>query len=144
MDDEFADRCWAMLALAAPDDGVDVGSGRVSSFISRDNSPGRKRSALLVAGLAALGRLDLGAASRLNSRNRLGIQQRVGLGDDDRSGRGRAGSRARCWSSPAPASRRGGFEQLPSSHLFRTVAALRKTGQDFAARMIAAEALART
>ena len=37
-----------------------------------------------------------------------------------------------------------GFQQLPASHLFRTVAALRKARQDFTARMIAAEALART
>ena len=37
-----------------------------------------------------------------------------------------------------------GFEQLPSSHLYHAVAALNRTGQGFTARMIAAEALART
>ena len=37
-----------------------------------------------------------------------------------------------------------GFQQLPSSHLYHSVAALNRTGQGFAARMIAAEALART
>jgi hypothetical protein len=37
-----------------------------------------------------------------------------------------------------------GFEALPSAHLFHIVMALRNTGQDFVARMIAAEALART
>ena len=36
------------------------------------------------------------------------------------------------------------FEQLPSSHLYHAVAGLKRTGQDFTARMIAAEALART
>jgi hypothetical protein len=36
------------------------------------------------------------------------------------------------------------LDLLPSSHLFHSVAALRRTGQDFSARMIAAEALSRT
>jgi hypothetical protein len=37
-----------------------------------------------------------------------------------------------------------GFDHLPSSHLYHAVAALNRTGQGFTARMIAAEALART
>ena len=36
------------------------------------------------------------------------------------------------------------FDQLPSAHLYRAIAALKRTGQDFTARMIAAEALSRT
>jgi hypothetical protein len=36
------------------------------------------------------------------------------------------------------------FEGVPSAHLFHIVQALRNTGQDFTARMIAAEALSRT
>ena len=55
-----------------------------------------------------------------------------------------AASRARCWRCPAPASRRAAIGQVPSSHLFHAVAALKRTGQDFTARMIAAEALSRT
>lgn len=144
MDDEFADRCWAMLALAAPDsDSVDVGTGRVSSFIGRDNSPGKKRSALLVAGLGALGRLDLGAASRLNSRNGLEIERASSWGTmvEAAAARGQSGSVLVLAGTGFQAP---GFEQLPSSHLFRAIAALRKTGQEFTARMIAAEALART
>jgi hypothetical protein len=38
----------------------------------------------------------------------------------------------------------GRFEQLPSSHMFHAIAALKRTGQDYTARMIAAEALSRT
>ena len=53
MDDEYADQAWAMLALGAPDGiGVDLSVGRIDAFIDRDNSEGKKRSALLVAGLA--------------------------------------------------------------------------------------------
>ena len=36
------------------------------------------------------------------------------------------------------------WSQVPAHHLYHSVAALKRTGQDFAARMIAAEALSRT
>jgi len=144
MDDEYADRCWAMLALGAPNaDQLDLGVSRVTSFINRDNSTDRKRSALLVAGLAALGRLDLGAASRLNQRFGLGIERSSNWATMIRA----AGARGQSGTVLVLAGtgfQAPGFEQLPSSHLFRSVAALRRTGQDFTARMIAAEALART
>ena len=46
-----------MLVLAAPNtSGLDLSAGRVTSFIGRDKSRNRIRSALLVAGLAGLGR----------------------------------------------------------------------------------------
>ena len=144
MDDEQADRAWAMIALAAPEGAaVDLSVGRINAFIGRDESQGRKRSALLVAGLAALGKLDIGAASRLNSRYRLQIE------------------RASPWTAMVDAAARrrqsasvlvlagaglqtADWDWVPSTHLFHIVMALRNTGQDFTARMIAAEALART
>jgi hypothetical protein len=144
MDDEPADRAWAMLALGAPDgSGVDLSTGRISAFIGRDKSKDRKRSALLVAGLTALGRLDAAAGSRFNSRYDLHI------------------GRASPWTQMVDAAARrnqGGtvlilagtglqsadFDSVPSAHLFHIVMALRNTDQDRAARMIAAEALART
>jgi hypothetical protein len=144
MDDQFADRCWAMLALAAPDsESIDLGTGRISSFIGRDDSPGRKRSALLVAGLAGLGRIDLGQASRLNSRNGLEIERSSSWGTmiDAAGSRGQSGTVLVLAGTGFQAR---AFQQLPSSHMFRTIAALRKARQDFTARMIAAEALART
>ena len=144
MDDGPGDRCWAMLALGAPDgSGVDVGAGRVNDFIGRDKSAGRKRSALLVAGLAALGRLDAGTASRLNSRYHLHIE--------------RASPWAQMIDAAARRNQRGtvlvlagtglqgpDFESIPSAQIFHLVMGLRNTGQQFLARMIAAEALART
>ena len=36
------------------------------------------------------------------------------------------------------------WKDVPASHLFHATAALTRTGQDFSARMIAAEALSRT
>ena len=144
MDDRFADQSWAMLALAAPQtNGLDLSFGRVNAFISRDQSPDKKRSALLVAGLAGLGRLDGESADRLNRRHGLGIGRRTRWTRliDGSAGLGQAGSVLVLTGTGFQAA---GFEQLPSSHLFHAVAALNRTGQGFTARMIAAEALART
>jgi len=140
MDKADADRCWAMLALASPD-AVDL--GRLDDFISRDDSHGKKRSQLLVAGLAALGRLDLSAASRLNSRYNLNI----GPTSNWSAMIDAAGVRRQAGTVLVLAGT--GFQtrsmaDVPSGHLFHVVAALRKSGQDFTARMIAAEALSRT
>ncbi len=144
MDDDNGDRAWAMLALAAPDTaGLDVSAGRVNAFIGRDSSKGKKRSALLVAGLAALGRLDPGAASRLNARYHLHIERPSRwTGMIDAAARRNQGGTVRVLAGTglqAP-----DFESVPSAHLFHIVMALRNSGQEFLARMIAAEALART
>ncbi len=144
MDDRFADPSWAMLAVGAPDtSGLDLSFGRINAFISRDESPGKKRSALLVAGLAALGRLDGRSADRLNRRHGLAIGHRTRWTRliDGSAALGQAGSVLVLAGTGFQAAT---FERLPSSHLFHAVAALNRTGQGFTARMIAAEALART
>jgi hypothetical protein len=144
MDERFGDQSWAMLALAAPQTtGLDLSFGRINSFISRDQSPNKKRSALLVAGLAGLGRIDGSSADRLNRRHGLGIGHRTRWTRliDGSAALRQSGSVLILAGAGFQAA---GFEQLPSSHLYHSVAALNRTGQGFAARMIAAEALART
>jgi hypothetical protein len=144
MDDAEADACWAMLALAAPDPAaLGITRGRVETFIDNDQSEHRQRSALLVAGLAALGRLSADDADRLNRRYGLRFEHRTRWTAmiDSAAARGQAGSVLILTGTGFQASR---LADLPSSHLFHSVAALRRTGQDFTARMIAAEALART
>jgi len=144
MDERFADPSWAMLALAAPQtSGLDLSFGRINAFISRDQSPGKKRSALLVAGLAGLGRIDARSADRLNRRHGLAIGHlnRWTRIIDGSAALGQAGSVLVMTATGFQATR---FEMLPSSHLYHAVAALNRTGQGYIARMIAAEALART
>ena len=144
MDGPEAEACWAMLALAAPDPAaLGIGRGRVESFIDADESAHRHRSALLVAGLAALGRLSAEDADRLNRRHGLRLEHRTNWTAmiDSAAARGQAGTVLILTGSGFQAS---SLADLPSSHLFHSVAALRRTGQDFTARMIAAEALART
>lgn len=144
MDDQYADAGWAMLALGAPDpNSLDLSSGRVASFIDRDTSSGKQRSALLLAGLTALGRLSPDEADRLNRRNGLGLERRTRWTQmmDATAARGQGGTVLILTGTGFQAA---STANLPSSHLFHAVAALRRTGQDFIARMIAAEALSRT
>jgi hypothetical protein len=144
MNGEDADRAWAMLALGGADPrGLDISIARINAFIGRDKSRGKVRSALLVAGLAGLGRISQNAADVLSRRNGLGIGRHTSWTAiiDAAAGRGQAatvlvlagtGLQSRSWAN------------IPGSHLFHVVSALKRTGQDFTARMIAAEALSRT
>jgi len=142
MDDADNDRCWAMLALGAPNVN-EVPAGRISGFIRRDQSRDKGRSALLVAGLFGLGRISADTANSLNSRYGLGL--------------GRASNWTRMIDAAAARGQGGtvlvltgtgfqtrAFDQVPAAHLYHAVAALNRTGQGFTARMIAAEALSRT
>ena len=142
MDDENGDRCWAMLALAAPNI-AEVGSGRINAFIRRDKSPNKVRSALLVAGLAGLGRISTDSANSINQRNGLGLGRTSSWTRiiDASAGRGQAGTvlvlAGTGFQTPS-------WNRVPSAHLYHAITALERTGQDFTARMIAAEALSRT
>jgi hypothetical protein len=144
MDDANADRCWAMLSLAAPNGAAaDISFGRIGSFIGRDESPGKVRSALLVAGLAGLGRITTANANSLNRRYGLGLGRTSSWTRtiDAAASRGQAGTvivlTGTGLQTPS-------FERLPAAHLYHAIMGLKRTGQDFNARMIAAEALSRT
>jgi hypothetical protein len=142
MDDADADRCWAMLALGAPDI-ANVGTGRINTFIKRDNSRGKLRSALLVAGLAGLGRIDTNTANSLNQRYGLGLGHQSSWTRmiDAAAGRGQPGTVRVLMGTGFQTS---AFDQVPASHMYHALMALKRTGQDFTARMIAAEGLSRT
>jgi hypothetical protein len=131
-----------MLALAAPDV-ANVSTSRVSAFIGRDKSAGKLRSAFLVAGLAGLGRIDTNTANSLNRRYGLGLGRQSSWTKmiDAAAGRGQAGTVLVLTGTGFQTPR---FEQLPAAHMFHAITSLERTGQDFTARMIAAEALSRT
>lgn len=144
MSDENADRCWAMLALSAPAaNAVDLSFSRINAFIGRDDSPGKQRSALLVAGLAGLGRIDGKTAGRLNNRHGLGLGARTSWSRmiDAASQRRQAATVAVLTGVGMQAS---DFMSVPAMHMFHAITALSRNGQGFAARMVAAEALSRT
>ena len=60
---------------------------------------------------------------------------------DGAANRGQAGTAALL---AAAGMQTADFSDVPASHLLHIVAAMRQTGQEFTARMIAAEALARS
>ncbi len=142
MDDEEADRCWAMLALAAPNV-ADVGTRRVNSFIRRDKSQNHVRSALLVAGLAGLGRISADDANALNRRYGLGLGHNTSWTQMIDAAAGRAQG-ATVLVLTGTGFQTSSFDHVPASHLYHAIMALSRTGQQFTARMIAAEALSRT
>jgi hypothetical protein len=143
MDDEPADKVWAMLALGAPDtSGLGISTSRIENFADRDQSEGKQRTALLVAGLAGLGRLSPATAGQLNRSYQLGLGGKTGwTGLIDGAMRRRQAGTALILT--ASALQGGDFEQVKALYLFHSINALQKTGQSYLARMIAAEALAR-
>jgi len=142
MDDEDSDRCWAMLALAAPNV-ADVGNSRINSFIRRDKSQDHVRSALLVAGLAGLGRISVDTANSFNQRYGLGLGHTTSWTKmiDAAAERGQGGTVLVLTGTGFQTPR---FDRVPSAHMYHALSALNRTGQGFTARMIAAEALSRT
>jgi hypothetical protein len=138
------DRCWAMVVLAAPGtNGLDLSSGRIAAFIGRDKSPERVRSALLVGGLVGLGRISERSANALNQRYGLALGHRTSW-TSMIDGAAKLGQRGTVAVMTGTGLQTTSFDQVPSSHLYHAVSALERTGQDFIARMIAAEALSRT
>ncbi len=142
MDDESGDRCWAMLALAAPDI-ADVSTSRVNAFIRRDNSRNKMRSAFLVAGLAGLGRISNDTANSLNRRYGFGLGATTSWTKiiDAAAGRGQSGGVVVLTGTGLQTAN---WDRVPAAHLYHAIVGLKRTGQDFTARMIAAEALSRT
>ena len=144
MNDQNGDRAWAMLALGAPTTrNLDLSFGRITSFIGRDQSPGKIRSALLVAGLAGLGRINENSANSLNQRYGLRLGMRSSWTNMiDSAGRLRQPGTVLVLTGTGLQT--ADWEQVPAAHLYHALIALKRTGQDYSARMIAAEALSRT
>jgi len=144
MDEDPADRVWAMLALGSPEPrSLGITTSRIQDFAGRDESEGRQRTALLVAGLAGLGRIDANTAGRLNREFQLGLGGETGWTRmiDGAMRRRQAGTSVLLTASALQGLE---FDEVRAIYLFHAVTALRRTGQEYLARMIAAEALART
>ena len=136
------DRAWALLALGSPRPSVDLGTGRIETFIGADDSAGRRRSQMLIAALAGLGRIDNGDAGQLAAS--------VGLGLGGSDAWGAAIDRAARNGEPGTVALLAGIGMqsvdwygVPPVYLFKILRSLRMVGMDYEARMIAAEALAR-
>jgi hypothetical protein len=134
---------WAMLVLAAPSRSTQVENGDIDKFVDADDTEGSRKSALLVAGLAGLGRIDSGTAGTYSAN------LRMGLGGETRwtqaiDGAARHGDAVTVAFLAGLGMQGANWSQMTPRYLYHIVAALRTVGFDAEARMIAAEAVARS
>ncbi|WP_395395192.1 hypothetical protein WBP07_07455 [Novosphingobium sp. BL-8A] len=133
---------WALLVLAAPGRIKTIGSGAVSTYIDGDGSADKRRSAFLVAGLAALGRIDQSDAGSLSGQLGLGLDRTTRFTEAlDRAAAN--GDQAGVALLAGLGMQGGDWHLMTPRYLFHIVSALRTVGLDAEARMIAAEAVAR-
>ncbi len=130
---------WALLALAQPGTRAPVSSGAVDTFV---DDAAQRKSRFLVAGLAGLGRLDMGAANDFAGQ--------LGVNLNRESAWSRKIDRAAELGNPALVAllagvgmQGSGWDKMTARHLFHIVRALDRVGLNAEARMIAAEAVAR-
>ena len=133
---------WAMLVLADPDRTGRVGNGIVSDYAPTGAAAQRKRQ-LFFAGVAGLGLIDSSAIERgAESWDvRIGAENAWTRAIDRAARRGEQGTVVLL---AAAGMQTGGWAGVPAAALYRIVAGLRSVGLDGEARMIAAEAIARS
>lgn len=142
MDGASADRAWAMLALGSARPRVEISRARIGAYRGNDDSFGEHRTGMLVAALAGLGRIGDGDRDRLAGDLGLRIGARNSWTQmlDRAAETGQPGTVALL---AAVGLQTGDWSGVPPEHLYHILAALRRVGLDYQARMIAAEALAR-
>ncbi|QZH75633.1 MAG: hypothetical protein JY451_03220 [Erythrobacter sp.] len=133
---------WALLALAQPNRTTAVSSGAVNEFLGEDASPGSRKSAFLVAGLAGLGRLEDGAFA--NFADDLDVNYTRSSPWSEAISRAAQVDNATLVALLAGLGMQGtSWDQMTARQLYFIVASLNRVGLSAEARMIAAEAVAR-
>lgn len=140
---EVGSNAWAMLVLAAPARSAAVESSAIESFHDGDDSPEGRKSAFLLAGLAGLGRISSDNARKLASGMEIDLarQTRWTRLIDQAA----AVDNATLVALLAGVGMQGeGWDKMTPLYLYHIVSALNAVGLDAEARMIAAEAVARS
>jgi hypothetical protein len=127
------DRAWSILAVGAPSPVVDTGTRRVQGFVDR---AGAQRGRLLVAALAGLGRLADPAAMGVDPNPRSRWSHMI-------QAAARSNQPGTVALLAATGMQTADWRGVPPEHLYQIVAAMRRVGLDYEARMIAAEAMSR-
>lgn len=131
---------WALLAVGAPEWGTMVSAGAIEDFQGNDDSEAYRKTALLAAGLAGLGRASPQTLATVASDIEVNITK------ETRWSRAIAAAAARGESGTvmllaAAALQATDWTKVPPHHLYHMVSALRTVGLEAEARMIAAEAV---
>lgn len=132
---------WALLAVGTPDAGS-ADFEALDTFADNDETEDMRATAFLVAGLAAMGRIDADELAALESRLDIDLSRQ--------SRWTRAITRAAEVDNPALVALLVGlgmqgndWSRMTPLHLYHITSALRAVGMSAEARMIAAEAVAR-
>ena len=132
---------WALLALADPDGGQ-VSDGELDSFEEADETSGKRKSRMLLAGLAGLDRTDAGNIAEYSDR--LGVNLSAPTAWTRMIDKAAAAGNPALVVMLSSLGMQGtGWEQMTARHLYHIVSALNRVGLEAEARMIAAEAVAR-
>jgi hypothetical protein len=137
-----SDNAWALLAVGAPRRVVGISASRVESYASGLGSEGAHKTRLLIAALGGLGRLSSAELTQLGEDYELPLarENRYTRILDRAAARGEQGTVAVL---AAAGMQTGNWKYVPPVYLYHIVAALKRTGNEPVARMIAAEALSR-
>lgn len=133
---------WALLAIAAPNRRQAVTDGEMDNFLDDDGSSGQRKSRMLLAGLAGLGRLDQATINEYSGK------LSISLGGETRwtraiDGAARVGNPTLVALLAGLGMQGDSWDRMTARHLFHIVSSLRRVGLEAEARMIAAEAVAR-
>ena len=131
---------WALVTLGAPGRITLADYGDLDEFYGNDDSDDGHKSALLLAGLAGLGRVESGAQTDFADDLKVNIARQTAWSKAITAAASRgeqgtvalmavAGMQAPSWAS------------VPAHHLYYIVRSLRQVGLEAEARMIAAEAV---
>jgi hypothetical protein len=131
---------WALVTLGAPGRVTLANYGDLDEFYGNDDSVDGHKSALLLAGLAGLGRVESGARTDFGSDLKVNITRQTAWSKAITAAANRgeqgtvalmavAGMQAPSWAS------------VPAHHVYYIVRSLRQVGLEAEARMIAAEAV---
>jgi hypothetical protein len=137
------DEAWALLAVGAPGQIVDVDADRIANFGEGGRGSAKLRAQLLFASLAGLGRLA--------PRDVDALATRLGVPLTERNSWTRAIDAGAARREPATTillaavgMQTSAWSQVDPVFLYHIIAALRAVGYEPEARMIAAEAISRT
>ncbi len=136
-------QAWALLALSAPKRATPVANGVLDAYVDDDDSVEMRRSAFLVAGLAGLGRITPKTKEKFVERLDIDLDR---SSDWTRLINHAAGNKDAAMVSLLAALGMQGskWDRMTPRYLYNIVSALRRVGLDAEARMIAAEAVARS
>ena len=133
---------WGLISLAAPNLGTPISDGALDSFVDADTSTEQRKSQMLLAGLAGLGRTDEGNIAEYSER--LGVNLTGPTRFTQAIDRAAAVENKALVVLLAGLGMQGeSWDDMTARHLYHIVSALDRVGLSAEARMIAAEAVSR-